>query len=119
MLRILLVPIVAVWVYHLLQRRWREMGSRKRAASLYLTLVLLGVWMLTYAIARFRLEDLYLVPLCFAAIVILVWQKKAIFPFRLRCARCGQPLSVTRILFLDSNACDTCEPDLNEGETTR
>lgn len=118
-LRILLVPIVAVWVYHLFQRRWQDRGSRKRAGTLYLTLVLVGVWALAYALTRFRLDELYLVPIGFAALAVLVWQKNAVFPYRLHCASCGRPLSVTRILFLDSNACERCEPDLKEGESTR
>ncbi|HVO39530.1 MAG TPA: hypothetical protein VMV03_10940 [Spirochaetia bacterium] len=118
-LRILLIPIVAVWVYHLFQRRWQERGTRKRTASLWLTLVLIGVWALAYGLARFRMDDLYLVPVGFAALVVLVWQKSAIFPYRRHCAQCGRPLSATRILFLDSNACERCEPDLKEGETTR
>lgn len=118
LLRILLVPIVAVWVYHLFQRRYRERGTRKRNASLYFTLVLVGAWVLVYFLSRSPLEDLFLVPIAFVALVVLIWQKNIIFPHRLHCARCGQPLSVARILFYDSNTCETCEPPLKEGETT-
>ncbi len=117
--RYLLVPIVAVWVCHLFQRRSREQGSRKRAATLSLTLVLLGVWVLVYLLARFSLDDLYLVPLAFFALVVLVWQRESIFPDRLRCARCGAPLPLSRILFHDSNTCETCELHRTEGENQR
>ena len=114
--RYLLVPIVAVWVYHLFQRRYREQGSRKRNATLYLTLILLGVWVLVYLIARFSREDLYLVPLAFFTVVALVWQRKSIFPFQLRCSSCGAPLPLSRILFYDSNTCETCALHRAEGE---
>ncbi len=117
-LHYLLIPIAAVWVYHLVQRRYREQGARKRDASLYLTLVLLGVWVLAYVISRTRLQDLYLVPVCFAALVVLVWKKDVILPYRLRCVSCGRPLSILRILFIDSNTCEACQPLLREGETT-
>jgi len=114
--RYLLVPIVIVWVYHLIQRRYREEGRRKKDATLYLTFALLGVWVLVYLLARFSLEDLYLVPIAFFLLVVLVWQRAAVFPYRLRCARCGAPLSVSRILFYDSNTCETCEPLAGERE---
>ncbi len=114
--RFLLIPIVLVWVWHLFQRRYHERGSRKRNATLYLTLVLLVVWALVYLVARFSGEDLYLVPIAFFAVVLLAWQRRAIFPYRLRCARCGVPLSIARILFYDSNECETCDPARREGE---
>jgi hypothetical protein len=117
--RYLLVPIVVVWVYHLFQRRFRDQGRRKRDATLYLTLALLGVWVLVYLLARFSLADLYLAPIAFFTLVALVWQRGAIFPYRLRCARCGLPLAVSRILFYDSNTCETCELHRKEGENQR
>ncbi len=116
--RYLLVPIVLVWVYHLSQRRSREAGIVKRSATLYFTLVLLAVWALAWLLSTFSLPDLYLVPVAFFTIVLLVWQRKAIFPYRLRCARCGRPLSASRVFFLDSNTCETCEPSRKEGETS-
>ena len=117
--RYLLVPIVAVWVYHLVQRRYTQQGARKRDATLYVTLVLLCAWVLVYLVARFSREDLYLVPIAFLAVIVLVWQRRAIFPYRMRCARCGLPLSIARILFYDSNTCETCEPRLEKGENQR
>ncbi|MGA2615636.1 MAG: hypothetical protein ABSG38_19525 [Spirochaetia bacterium] len=114
--RYLLVPIVAVWVYHLLQRRHLEDGRQKSNATLYLTIVLLAVWALTWLLSKFSLPDLYLIPIAFFALVLLAWQWRAIFPYRLRCARCGLPLSVSRVFFHDSNTCETCEPSRKQGE---
>ena len=117
--RFLLAPIVAIWIFHLAQRRSREKGLAKRTATLYLTFVLLGAWVLVWLLGRFSLDDLYLVPIAFLTVAVLVWQRAAIFPYRARCTRCGAPLSVSRILFYDSNACETCEPHLEEGENHR
>ncbi len=114
--RYLRVPIVLVWVYHLFQRRYLPVGAGKRDATLYLTLVLLGVWALSWLLSKFSLQDLYLVPIAFFAVVLLVWQRQRIFPYRLRCARCGRPLSASRVFFFDSNTCETCEPFRKEGE---
>ena len=108
--RYLLVPIVAVWIYHLFQRRYQEYGSRKKDATMYLTFALLGVWVLVYLLARFSLEALYLIPIAFFLLVVLVWQREAIFPYRLHCTRCSVPLSLSRILFYDSNTCEACAP---------
>ena len=111
----LLIPIVLVWIYHLLQRRHLSVGAGKREATLYLTLVLLGVWALTWALSKFSLQDLYLVPIGFFTLALLVWQRRVIFPYRLRCVRCSRPLSASRVFFFDSNTCETCEP-FREGE---
>ncbi len=108
--RYLLVPIVALWLFHLFQRRYHDQGVAKRKSTLYLTVALLCVWGLAYLLARFSLDDLYLVPIAFFAFVVLAWQRRAVFPYRLRCVRCGLPLSLSRIVFYDSNTCRTCEP---------
>jgi hypothetical protein len=113
--RYLLLPIVLVWVYHLLQRRYLTVGAGKRNASLYLTMVLLAVWALSWLLSKFSQQDLYLVPVAFFTLVLLIWQRRVIFPYRLRCVRCGQPLSASRVFFFDSNTCETCEPYRKEG----
>ncbi len=114
--RYMLVPIAAVWVFHLAQRRSMDKGIRKRNATLYLTLVLLAAWALVWLLAKFSLDNLYLVPIGFFTLAVLVWQRAAIFPFHARCARCGLPLTASRIMFDDSNTCETCEPLIREGE---
>ncbi len=115
--RYLLVPIVLVWIYHLVQRRYLTVGVGKRNASLYLTVVLLAVWGLTWLLFKFSLQDLYLLPIAFFTLVLLIWQRRVIFPYRLRCVRCGLPLSATRVFFFDSNTCEACQPSPKKGET--
>jgi hypothetical protein len=115
--RYLLVPIVLVWIYHLLQRRYLAVGAGKRNATLLLTIVLLAVWLLTWLFSKFSLQDLYLVPVAFFTLVLLIWQRRVLFPYRLRCVRCGHPLSASRVFFFDSNTCEACEPSRKEGET--
>jgi hypothetical protein len=110
LLRWLLVPIVLLWVYHLLQRRHTYEAGPKRMATLLLTGLLLVLWVASYAFVRYSLADSWLVLVVGALAAVAVWQRKAVFPYRLTCARCGRTLSAQRILFQGSNECDTCDP---------
>ena len=114
--RYMLVPIAAIWIFHLAQRRSHDKGIRKRNATLYLTIVLLAAWALVWTLGRFSLDNLYLVPIGFFTLAVLIWQRAVIFPFQARCAHCGLPLAVSRILFDDSNMCDRCDPFIRKGE---
>jgi hypothetical protein len=121
LLNILLVPIVALWALHLYQRKFRDAGARKRAATLALTLVVIGAWAVTWLFNRFGIPDVWLIAVAGAAAAVIAWQHRRMLPFRRRCARCGKAVPVERILGLDSNTCEACEPPVtpNQGETTR
>ena len=121
LLNLLLVPIVALWALHLYQRKFRDAGTRKRAATLSLTLVVIGAWAAAWLFHRFGVPDVWLLAAAGAAAAVIAWQHRLMLPFRLRCARCGKAVPVDRILGLDSNTCEACEPpaSTNQGETTR
>jgi hypothetical protein len=106
----MLVPMVAIWVYHLAQRKYAQGGERKRLASMTITVLIMGLWIISYLFLRFKVEDLFLLLVFLPAAGLTVWQKKLFFPFRLTCAACRAPLPLRKILFLDSNACDACDP---------
>jgi hypothetical protein len=121
LLNILLLPMVALWALHLYQRKFRDAGARKRAATLSLTLVVIGAWAATWLFNRFGVPDVWLIPVAGAAAAVIAWQRRRMLPFRRRCARCGNAVSIDRVLGLDSNTCEACEPPAssNQGETTR
>lgn len=121
LLNILLVPMVALWALHLYQRKFKDAGMRKRAATLALTLVVIGAWASAWLFNRFGVPDVWLLAVAGAAAAVIAWQHRRMLPFRPRCARCGRAVSVDRILGLDSNTCEACEPPAssNQGETTR
>lgn len=106
----ILVPLLAIWAYHLVQRKYAEVGERKRLASMLAAVLILGFWAVSYFFLRFKVDDLYLIPVFLLASALAVWQRKLFFPYRLSCAACRAPLSLKRILFFDSNACDACDP---------
>ena len=117
--KILLVPMVALWAFHLYQRRFKEAGTRKRIATLSLTMVLIGAWVAAWVFARYGIDDKFLLLVAALAVAVVVWQRKLMLPYRLVCARCGAPLRITRILCHDSNKCETCEAATMEGERHR
>lgn len=114
LLRWLLVPVVALWAVHMLQRRHAAVAGRKRYATLFLTALLIGVWIAAWFFVRYRVRDIFLVPVAGLAAALVAWKRAVFLPFRLRCARCGSRLPVTRILNDESNLCQTCGPAAGE-----
>jgi hypothetical protein len=110
LLKWLLVPVLLLWAYHLAQRRYAETVGAKRAATLYLTLLLLVAWVAIYAFVRLGLGDVFLLVPAAAVVAVVVWQRRKLFPYRTRCAQCSQPLGLERILFRGNNLCETCDP---------
>ncbi len=119
LLNVLLVPMVAIWLFHLYQRKYRDDGARKRAATQWLTFLVIGVWAIAWLFRQFGVGDEWLILVAALAVGTLVWQRRTLFPFRRRCARCGKPVSFETMMCLDSNTCEACEPHATEGETSR
>ena len=117
--KILLVPMVALWAFHLYQRRYREAGTRKRIATLSLTMVIIAAWVAAWVFARYGIGDSWLLLVAVLAVAVVVWQRKLMVPYRLLCVQCGKPLSITRIFSHDSNKCEACEPASMEGDRPR
>lgn len=107
----MLVPIVALWALHLSQRRFAAVVGKKRHATLFLTSVLIVIWIVAWLFARAAVPDILLIPVGALAAGIVIWQRRVFLPIRLRCARCGAPLPMKRILYHESNLCEPCEPE--------
>jgi hypothetical protein len=119
LLKILLIPMIALWLFHLYQRKFREAGTRKRIATLSLTMVIIGAWIAAWLFSRYAVADTWLIAVAAGTVIVVIWQRRLMLPFRPRCARCGRPLSLMRMFSWDSNTCEACEPPATEGETTR
>jgi 8-oxo-dGTP diphosphatase len=102
--------LLAVLALNLFQRRYQKYSEKKRYATLYLAMLVLTWMVLIIVMAFFRLPDLLLVPFTAALVTVAILFRRRIFPFRLRCVQCRQPLSSKRLLFFDSNACERCDP---------
>lgn len=114
LLKWMLVPVALLWGYHLAQRRFADTAGAKRYATMYLTGLLLAAWVAVYAFLRLGVPDAWLAAVAAAAIAVGAWQRRRIFPYRLRCAGCARPLGLTRILFRGDNRCAACAPDEKE-----
>jgi hypothetical protein len=119
LLNILLVPMVGFWVIHLYQRKFRDAGAQKRAATQWLTFLVIGAWAAAWAFKRFGVPDIWLLPVAAGAVGLVIGLRQHFLPFRFRCAQCGKTVSMTSMLCRDSNKCEACEPHATEGETTR
>jgi 8-oxo-dGTP diphosphatase len=102
--------LLAVLALNLFQRRYQKASLKKRFATLYLSMLVLAWMVLVIVVVAFRWPDWLLIPFTLALAGIGVVFRRHTFPFRLRCARCGQALEAKRILFYDSNACERCDP---------
>ena len=116
LLQYLLIPMVVLWVYHLTQRRYETTGERKREATLLISLALIVCWGLAWAFQRYGVPDGYLALVACALAVFLYVQRRRLFPYRLRCERCGASLPIQRILYIDQGLCDSCHTAGKEGE---
>lgn len=113
-LRWMLVPVLLLWAYHLAQRRYARTVGAKRYATMYLTLLLLAAWLIAYAFVRFGVGDAWLLAVAAALAGVAVWQRRRLFPYRLRCVQCAKPLGLVRILFRGDNTCEACAPDRDD-----
>jgi hypothetical protein len=102
--------LLAVLGLNLFQRRYQKYSEKKRYATLYLGMLVLAWMILVIIMVYFRLPDLLLIPFTAAVVVPGILFRRQVFPFRLRCVQCRQPLSSKRVLFFDSNACERCDP---------
>ena len=53
--------MVALWAFHLYQRRFKDAGTRKRIATLSLTMVIIGAWVAAWLFARYGVSDQWLI----------------------------------------------------------
>jgi hypothetical protein len=117
-LKFMLIPVLLLWAYHLVQRRYAETAGPKRMATMLLTLLLLAAWVVIYAFVRLGLGDIWLLVVAAAVAAVGVWQRRKLFPYRARCAQCARPLGLERILFHGNNRCEVCDPPDRAKENT-
>jgi hypothetical protein len=102
--------LLAVLALNLFQRRYQKLAEKKRFATLYLSMLVLAWMILVIVVAQLRWPDWLIIPFTLALAGVGVAFRRRVFPFRLRCARCGGSLEGKRILFYDSNLCERCDP---------
>ncbi len=114
--RYLYYPVVLVFVVNLIQRQYKEAGTKKRYATLYLGVFFLVFWGYTFLLMRLAMGDFWLVLFIAAAVVPAVIKRKVVFPFRRTCPRCGSGVTLKTLLFEDANLCPGCRKADADGE---
>ena len=109
--RYLYYPVVLIFLFNLLQRRYKGEGQNKRLATLLLGSMILALWALSFLFLRFSIPDIFLLsaPAVFA-VLIAVFRDK-LLPFRLHCEVCGKRLPLKTVVSVDSNLCGVCGKD--------
>ena len=118
LLKILLVPMVGLWVFHLSQRRFKDAAVHKRIATLGLTAIIIAAWIAAAAFEHYNVPDAWLIAVAGAAVALLAWQRRLLLPYRTHCVQCGAKLSLSRVLSWDSNKCPACDPAGRQGESS-
>jgi hypothetical protein len=100
--------LIAVLALNMFQRRYQKHAQKKRLATLYLGIFVLAFMIGTILIVYFTLPDILIVPLAAILVLFAYLKRRHVFPFRLYCLKCGERLSMKRILYFDSNTCERC-----------
>ncbi|MBN2532593.1 MAG: hypothetical protein JXB88_06855 [Spirochaetales bacterium] len=111
LLKSLPLLIMAVLIFNMIQRvLWKGWG-KKRSSSFYSALLITSLLAAAALIMRFKLNDLLLIPVILGIIFFIMVKRKILFPYKTKCIQCGNPLSIKRIIAIESNLCRNCESD--------
>jgi hypothetical protein len=110
--------MVALWAFHLYQRRFKDAATRKRITTLSYTVMIVVAWAVAWLFTQNGIGDVWLLALPALAVAAVAWQRGLFLPYRLHCVQCGKPLGLGRILSIDANTCEACEPPQKEGDST-
>jgi hypothetical protein len=102
--------LLAVLGFNLIQMLFKSGWNRKRLASFYMTCLVGALTVISILFVQYNVHDLFLIPVWIVAIIIQVVKRKEFFPFSPVCAKCGNGLSIRKILFADPAFCASCEP---------
>lgn len=100
--------LVAVLALNLFQRKYGEKSRKKRQATLYLAIIVFGLYAFAIMIVQLKLHDLFLLIYLAAAGVLMYKFREHILPFRFKCVSCGNSLDGKELVFYDSNLCEKC-----------
>ncbi len=101
--------LIAVLAVNLVQRRHQEETLKKRTATLYFAILVFLLMVSSILIRRFELPDPVLIPVALVIGLLAYLGREKLFLLRLHCRKCGRNLPLRRIVFFDSNLCESCD----------
>jgi len=97
-------------VLNLVQRRYRERGSKKRTATLMQAILFFILYIGATVIREEGFEPKWIiVPLGVIAAALYFFRDK-ILPYKSSCENCGAKLNMNQIFLYDANLCSKCDP---------
>ncbi|MDC7233497.1 MAG: hypothetical protein PQJ58_09715 [Spirochaetales bacterium] len=97
-------------ILNLVQRRYRERGTKKRSATLYQAILIFIVYIGATVIREEGFEVKWIiVPLAVVAAAIYFFRDR-ILPYKRNCVNCGAKLNMNQIFLFDANLCADCDP---------
>lgn len=96
------------------QKKYGKEGEKKRFATMYLGLAVMGIFLAAGAIIHserifdVRLNDLLILPAAGFIAYYVYLQREKTFPFRTRCGECGAKLPAVKAFFIDGDLCGEC-----------
>lgn len=107
--RVVFILLILKLFLTLYQRRFIEVGVKKRLLSLYQSLFLGVVYGLISGIITLNHPDYLIYIVLVVTIIFGYLLRKKLFSYRRKCERCGENLSISQILFIDNQKCEKCE----------
>ncbi len=95
-------------VMNLMQRRYKNLGSKKRNATLIQAVMIFILYIGAMIIREESLPVKWIaLPLAIIAAILYFFRDK-VLPYKLRCINCGKRLNTNEIFMLDANLCSDC-----------
>lgn len=91
------------------QRYYGEKASGKRWSTIYTFLLITAPTVAVISVVKGTLEPHFFYLTLGAVFLCFIVYRKKIFRYTLKCRECGKGLSLSKILFSDSNCCEECE----------
>lgn len=116
LLKVLPLLLIAVLIFNMIQKKFIANWGKKRLATFYISIGILSLLAASFVIFRYRISDLWLIPVAGVLLFIAILKRPQILPFVARCSRCKRRLSFFEIFFSPANVCKICRVD-EEPET--
>ncbi len=101
-------PLIVVLVPNLTFRRYGKDALKKRLASLYQAIAVFLVTSMAVLCVERELADIYFWSFLVLIIAVLWIIRGKVFPYRSKCAECGEKLGFNTIYYMDDNLCPGC-----------
>lgn len=102
------VIILAALSFALTQRKYRDVGTRKRIAAVSFAFILAFFFASLIYMYRNIIEDKFIFIPALVTVGAIVLLRKRIFVFKNKCVECGKKVGLKKTLYIDYPRCPDC-----------